>query len=921
MRTEYFARYQRLLGAGVSSLSLGLGAPSLRTLGRNRLVALAVAGALAAQPVLAATITVNAGDSDNDGIVIPNGDSLDNSGTINGIQPGFNNPAVLASGPIGDITNRAGGTINGSGLASGGIRLMSTAGHIVNNGTITADGTSSAALDVNGNITSFTNTGIMSAGNYNVVILRGFVDTIVNSGSITGDADTVLTVLWNVGSFNNSGTIRNTSLTDSAVFFNNNVATFVNSGTLEAGQGSHLLGGTTNGSNSGSILATGDATSYALTFRSTNGGPTTFVNTGLIAGPNGVKELTTNAANPLTFTNGGIISATAPGGFAFLSSTGDDTLTLLANSQTTGIVDMGGNTNGDTLILDGASGSATFDASGIGPAGQYRNIEWFRKAGDSLWTLTGNGTTGQWLIDEGELRVTGNLAAAMVVDGGGALSGGGTVGSVTVGASGRLSPGNGGVGTLAVTQGVVLEDGSVLDIEFDGNTNDLLAGGTTVDVQNGASLVLRGNASTACSGTTTRTFVTADGGVTGQFTTVDSSAFISATLDYSSANAIQVTITGTGGGGADFAPLGTTANQVATGQALDDMNCAPPYANELYALLAGEVPGALDALSGEAFASIAGAQTQQSSFVRDAVNDRVQQAFDALAAVGANSYAAGEGLDPASGAGYMLWGNVYGGVGTLAGNGNAAPTTSSAIGFVLGADGEFSDGIHLGFLAGAGASGVEARDTTASSTDLTAGVYGGADLGVVRIKFGAAYTRHLINSSRTIVFPGVNDTVTASYGAGTAQVFGEISKEIDLGAFELEPFANLALVNHATEAFSESGAPGALNVAASSINAAFLTLGLRAEHQFVLGDGMLVTARGSLGWRHAFADLPVTTNSFIGGGPFNVAAAPIAQDTLALGAELNFDISENLALTVGYSGEFGSGLMAHAVKATISGSF
>ncbi len=40
-----------------------------------------------------------------------------------------------------------------------------------------------------------------------------------------------------------------------------------------------------------------------------------------------------------------------------------------------------------------------------------------------------------------------------------------------------------------------------------------------------------------------------------------------------------------------------------------------------------------------------------------------------------------------------------------------------------------------------------------------------------------------------------------------------------------------------------------------------------------------VTARGSLGWRHAFGDTaPTTTLAFAGGSPFSIAGAPIAEE-------------------------------------------
>jgi uncharacterized protein with beta-barrel porin domain len=38
-------------------------------------------------------------------------------------------------------------------------------------------------------------------------------------------------------------------------------------------------------------------------------------------------------------------------------------------------------------------------------------------------------------------------------------------------------------------------------------------------------------------------------------------------------------------------------------------------------------------------------------------------------------------------------------------------------------------------------------------------------------------------------------------------------------------------------------------------------LGFNASQKFVVGDAMLLTADGGLGWRHAFADTPSATHS------------------------------------------------------------
>src|SRR5690606_22854740 len=134
-----------------------------------------------------------------------------------------------------------------------------------------------------------------------------------------------------------------------------------------------------------------------------------------------------------------------------------------------------------------------------------------------------------------------------------------------------------------------------------------------------------------------------------------------------------------------------------------------------------------------------------------------------------------------------------------------------------------------------------ALNTTASSTDYGLGLYGGRQVGDTLVSFGATYTRHANSTTRQVTIPGVTDTLSASYGSGTSQVFGNVSHEFDFGAVSLKPYAGLAYVNHATDGFTETGGPAALTSAANVVNATFASLGLGAEQQFVVGEDMLLT--------------------------------------------------------------------------------
>jgi outer membrane autotransporter protein len=80
----------------------------------------------------------------------------------------------------------------------------------------------------------------------------------------------------------------------------------------------------------------------------------------------------------------------------------------------------------------------------------------------------------------------------------------------------------------------------------------------------------------------------------------------------------------------------------------------------------------------------------------------------------------------------------------------------------------------------------------------------------------------------------------------------------------------------------------------------------------------MATARGSLGWRHAFGDVvPTAGLAFAGGSAFTVAGVPIAQDVLVVEAGVDLRIAPTTTLGLDYSGQIGSGMSDHALKADL----
>jgi len=375
----------------------------------------------------------------------------------------------------------------------------------------------------------------------------------------------------------------------------------------------------------------------------------------------------------------------------------------------------------------------------------------------------------------------------------------------------------------------------------------------------------------------------------------------------------------------DFAHVAQTRNQEATGRAIDTLPVNSPVRNAIAIQVdEAEARAAFDALSGEIHASLKSALIEDSHFVRDAVNDRLRSAFGA--ATGTDMQLLGYGPDgtqqpvAADGIGPVAWGQAFGSWGSFDSDGNAAALDSSTGGFLTGIDVEVASNVRLGLLAGYSHSSfhVDDRSSTGASDNYHLGLYGGGMWDALRLSGGLAYTWHDIETNRSAAFPGFDEQLEASYDAGTFQAFGEAGYRIDTGGgFAFEPFANLAYVSLDSDGFAETGGEAALVVDGGTTDTTFTTLGLRAATSFDL-NGANVTAKGMLGWRHAFGDVtPLVTQAFAGSDAFTVAGVPIAEDAAVIVAGLDFDLTKAATLGIAYQGQFGDGATQNGFNARL----
>ncbi len=582
---------------------------------------------------------------------------------------------------------------------------------------------------------------------------------------------------------------------------------------------------------------------------------------------------------------------------------GGNRLELHDGASLTGVVEALAGAN-DTLALGGAQ-DGSFDISQIGATQQFRGFEAFEKTGSSRWSLTGtNGSTGPWTLLGGVLSVEGAIGGAVDVRTGARLEGTGTVGSTSLSSGAVIAPGN-SIDTLTVNGDITFATGSVYEIEINpALAGDLIDTSGAAQINGGTVNVLKaGGVYTPGS---RWTIIGADGGVTGTFDALTQNMpFVNLALAYE-ANHVYLDALRNA---ADFCDVAQTGNQCAAATGVESTGAGNPAYDALVAVPDdASARKAFDALSGEVHASLATVLIDDSRFLREAASERVRSAFETQTPDG-----------KASG----LWASAFGTNGTWDGDGNAAAIDRSLFGMFLGGDAAIAEDYRLGLLAGYSRASLD-TDARASSGDVESmhlGLYGGGQWGGLGLRAGAAYTWHSVDTHRPIAFPGFSGFANASYDAATAQAFGEVSYRIETSVAVLEPFAGLAHVKLDVDGFAENGSAASLNGAGGNTDTSFTTLGLRAAHDFTLGD-LPMAVRGMAGWRHAFGDTtPHASLAFSGGDAFSISGTPIAKNALALEAGLDLKLADDAALALTYSGQISSDGNDHGARATFTMSF
>lgn len=494
-------------------------------------------------------------------------------------------------------------------------------------------------------------------------------------------------------------------------------------------------------------------------------------------------------------------------------------------------------------------------------------------------------------VRNGRARIDGQVAGGLTsVEAAGLLEGNGQLGNTRV--AGVISPGvedGERVGKLRI-EGDYTHLASALyrvDLAANGNS-DLLAVAGKARIEGGR-IAVDPTPSIEQLGQQF-TILTAAKGIEGRFAIPAApSPFLTLITGYTPTSASIML-----GRGAPLASAAATANQRAVAAAADGLDNRRPLLRRMLTLSSPNARQAFDQLSGEVHASTRSLLVESARIPRETVLARAGQSGEAFAA---------DKDAPAQG----LWARVDHQSDRLDSNGNAAAARFDGNLLLAGYDIQLDSGWTLGAMLGhgKGETKVADRQSRAKVQANHIGLYLGQHWGPWGLGAGYVHSKQQVKSQRSLVMPGLQETLTSKYDTHTDQAFVEGTYRWSNGSVALEPFLQYAYVRQGKTRFAETGGLAALEGGSPVQDVHLGTAGLRWEAALGGPNPGALSLRGQLAYQQASREFtPTLAAKWSGADVFQISGAPLARNATLAGVSLLARPSRNTELEFGYAGAF-----------------
>ena len=392
---------------------------------------------------------------------------------------------------------------------------------------------------------------------------------------------------------------------------------------------------------------------------------------------------------------------------------------------------------------------------------------------------------------------------------------------------------------------------------------------------------------------------------------VDSLEFSDPKIDYLT-NSVQVSFERTF---SDYVEFSDTENSAAFAEALEDFEQDREGEESIQKIMMMfpsdmDATDALASLPGEVHSSVQPAAVAFGGSAHRAVTESVRVAFDAP---GSGTVGQRSGISPLSARWSMfdavdspvLWTKGMKSYGVNRGVGDVRDMEYEGNGVLMGGDLGLANDWRLGGYWGAGS--MEFKQTPAGTTrpageakSYHLGGYGGRKWRELSLRGGLSYTKYDIEASRVLLVPG-NPVMSSDYAAQALIVFGEVGRPYEWNGVFFEPFVNFTYSYHATEAFVEKDASGAITLRTDkkNIGSSSLDLGVSTSNEFSLAN-MKVKAQGMIAWSNTVKVPEVLSSHLIGRHSVPVQGTETSEDRISLEMGFDFEVSERSYLSLSY---------------------
>jgi autotransporter-associated beta strand protein len=608
----------------------------------------------------------------------------------------------------------------------------------------------------------------------------------------------------------------------------------------------------------------------------------------------------------------------------------------------------GTNVNGDSSLvgttssLQGSifnSGLVHFNQSTAGTyAGVISGSGGVEISGMGITTFSGANTyTGGTTIDNGgTLNVAGSVLGLVDVNNGGTLKGTGVVGATAIHAGGTIAPGTIG-SPLKIDGNLTQGAGSTFTAQVDSTGSDKISvngsavinGATKLNVEVGSGVLTVGKKYELLSAT---------GGLTGQYASVFTSPLdqhVVFTEQYGANNLMLVV-------NSNLSNYVQTSNQMAVASVLDQASSTATGGfataiTQLTTLGPGELPSAMNQLTGDIYGSISTIERQTTTVQLQLISNRLasllapsssQQTLakrmnevrlvSRQASDDQPSNAVTGGLPTPQT--WTTWAQGYGLGGTVAGDSNAGGVNYRLGGTLFGTERWLGDKVMVGVLGGyAGTSIGNRQDGSNAQVDAyQVGLYQLFRHDLLYVSNIDAYGNSSYNTSRPMTFGTIQQTASGSSTANQWAHYTEAGLTMEVDEFRFQPFIGVQYMYLDQAGFTESGA-GSLDMTTSQqiINSVRNSFGGRVYCETTWGNVVVIPAL-SARYQHEWGNGTQLVSSAFSGAPtsqFVISGNHTGRDfglftlsTMAyLTPRLNLFGAIDTQVATGYSAVIGSG--------------